>query len=78
MKFELLIIYYVSFLNSLIIKRQKSDRIFGVEKDYCQDMYFGKKKGMDCECSFKKNGTFFSGENDHYKCNNKESLGRLF
>lgn len=78
MKFELLIICYVSFLNSLIIKRQEKDRIFGVKNDSCEDILFGKKKVSNCRCSSKKNGTFLSGENDHYKCNNEEYLGRLF
>ena len=76
MKFELLIIYYVSLLNSLTIDRQKNDRIFGVTKDHCKDTFFGKKRSKFCVCS-KKNVTFLSGENDQYKCNNEEYLGRL-
>ena len=78
MKFELLITYYVSFLKSLKIKRQGKDIIFGVENDDCKNMLWEKKKDGGCVCSFKKNGTFFSGENDHLKCSNEEYLGRLF
>ena len=78
MKFELLIIYYVSFLNSLKIERQeKKDIIFGVTKDDCENTLFGKKKVNYCVCK-KRNDTFFSGKNDQYKCNNEKYLGRLF
>ena len=59
-------------------KRQGKDIIFGVENDDCKNMLWEKKKGGGCVCSFKKNGTFFSGENDHLKCSNEEYLGRLF
>ena len=77
MKFVLIIIYYVSFLNSLTIERQeKKDGIFNVTEDSCENILFGKKKDNYCVC--KGSDTFCSGKNDHYKCNNEESLGRLF
>ena len=77
MKFELLIIYCVSFLNSLIIKRKGKDKLFGVTKEYCENMIFGKKQKGFCGC-YKNNDTFLSGENQQYKCNNEKYLGRLF
>ena len=76
MKLELLIIYYVSLLNSLIIERRWNDRIFGITEDQCEDISFWKKRKYFCECS-KKYGTLLSGENDQYKCNNEGYLGRL-
>ena len=76
MKHELLIIYHVSLLKSLIIDRQWNDRIFGITEDQCEDISFGKKRKYFCECS-KKYGIFLSGENDQYKCNNEDYLGTL-
>lgn len=77
MKFELLITFYVSFLNSFEIERRGSDRIFGVTDEQCEDAFFGKKKKKICAC-YKGNSTLLSGKNDQYKCNNEEYLGTLF
>ena len=79
MKFELLIIYYVSLLNSLTIERRRNDKIFGITEDACEDMLLENKRDKNkinfCKC---ENGTFLSRDNHQYKCNNEEYLGRLF
>lgn len=78
MKFELLIVCYVSFLNSLMIERQRKDRIFGVTKKNCERIIFGKMRNNFCICG-KENSTFSSRKkSDQYKCNAGEYLGRYF
>ena len=67
---------YVSLLNSHIIDRRWNDRIFGITEDQCKDISFWKKRKYFCERS-KKYGTLLSAENDQYKCNNEDYLGRL-
>ena len=77
MKYKLLIIFCVSFLNSLTVKRRRSyDKIFGVSKEKCENIFDGEDEGNVCECSEEKS-TFLSHDNDQYSCRNKTYLGRL-
>ena len=77
MRYELLIIFCVSFLNSLTVERRRSyDRIFGVSDDKC-DMFYGHEEDNTCECSEDKKNTFLSTDKYHCSCSNEEKLSRL-
>ena len=82
MRCELLIIFCVSFLNSLTVERGSNDRILMVSEDECDNTFYGKDEEDDdkdyryCECPGKKN-TFLSQDNDQYRCRNEEYLSRL-
>ena len=75
MRYELLIIFCVSSLNSLTVERRLNDRIFSVLENKCENIFHGDEEEDDiCECSEDKN-TFLSTHKGHYSCSNK--LGRL-
>ena len=77
MKYILLIIFCVTFLNSLKVERRRSnDRIFSVSEEKCENIFDGDEEDNICKCS-KKKSTFLSLGNDQYSCRNKKDLGRL-
>ena len=78
MRCELLIIFCVSFLNSLTVERGSNDRILMVSEDECEDTFYGEDEEdyPFCECSGRKN-TFLSQDNDQYRCRNEDYLRRL-
>ena len=77
MRYELLIIFCISYLNSLTVERGSNyDRIFSVSDDKCGNIFYGEKEDNICECS-EDNNTFLSTEKGHYSCSSEVELGRL-
>lgn len=67
MRYELLIIVCVSFLNSLTVERGRIDKILKVSANQCENTFKGEDEEDFCECSEGGN-TFLSQNNTQYRC----------